>query len=73
MQNLHTLAIDEMLRVCNDEVRIYPLVGFMSDASSTLSKMLRHFGECSIFAEITDVDYCFQKGSGRMLRIHVDR
>jgi ubiquinone/menaquinone biosynthesis C-methylase UbiE len=69
----HILAIDEMFRVYNDEVRIYPLVGFTSDASSTLSKVLHHFDECSIFAEITDVDYCFQKGSGRMLRIHVDR
>jgi len=65
----HITAIGEMLRVCREEVRIYPLVGAELDASQVLDGVLRHLDGSSIKARVEDVRYRFQVGAGEMLRL----
>jgi hypothetical protein len=62
----HIAAIREMLRVAR-EVRIFPLLDVNAQESSYLAGVLETFQACQ--PEICKVDYEFQRGGDKMLKI----
>jgi hypothetical protein len=64
----HIRAIEEMLRVSN-EVRIFPIVDLNAVTSGYLDKVIEEFSVQGYQIDILNVDYEFQKGGNKMLRI----
>ncbi len=64
----HISSILEMCRVAN-EVRIFPLQKLNSEPSSYVEPVLSEFKKRGYRAEIVNVEYEFQRGSNKMLRI----
>lgn len=64
----HRQAIQEMLRVAG-ELRIFPLLTLGRQPSPHLDAVCRHFRESGRSCEVITVDYEFQRGGNRMLRI----
>jgi hypothetical protein len=69
--DFHRRAIAELLRVA-PEVRIFPLLQLGATPSPHLEPILQEFG-CTHRVEVLPVDYEFQRGGNRMLRIVRDR
>ena len=70
----HIRAISEMIRVTRSEVRIFPVVGFESDASPILEGIRQWCqAEAKVSAEVVTVGYEFLRGANSMLRIRKDR
>jgi hypothetical protein len=65
--DFHRRAIAELLRVAS-EVRIFPLLQLGATPSPHLAPILEEFG-CDHRVEVVPVDYEFQRGGNRMLRI----
>ena len=67
--DFHRRAIEEMLRVAS-EVRIFPLVTLESRTSPHLKPICNWLEQSGINHEINTVNYEFQRGGNRMLRIY---
>lgn len=66
--NFHQKAVEEMMRVSSEEVRIYPLVKNKGKKSIFVSKIIQNLPE-TVETEIVEVDYQFRRGGNEMLRI----
>lgn len=66
--NFHQKAVEEMIRVSSEEVRIYPLVKNKGIKSIFVDKIIQHLPE-TVETEICKVDYQFRRGGNEMLRI----
>jgi hypothetical protein len=66
--DFHCRAVDEMLRVA-DEVRLFPLLTLGGQEPAYLDNVCRHLNGLGRKIEIVKVDYEFQRGGDRMLRI----
>ncbi len=66
--DFHIQAIKEMLRV-SAEVRIFPLLDANAETSSYLEPVMEQFRAEGRSCEIIPVNYEFQKGGNRMLKI----
>ena len=66
-RDFHRRAITELLRVAT-EVRIFPLLQLGATPSPHLAPILEEFGR-DHRVELVPVDYEFQRGGNRMLRI----
>ena len=64
----HRRAVDEMLRVAR-EVRIFPLLDLNASPSPHVEPLMQEKLEQGFDVYIVKVDYEFQKGGSRMLRI----
>lgn len=68
----HIDSIVELCRVAK-EVRIFPILELSSKVSRHLKTVCSHLQKMGFIAEITNVDYEFQKGGNQMLRIHCNQ
>ncbi len=66
--NFHLSAVEEMIRVSSNEVRIYPLVKNKGKKSIFVDKLIKNLPE-GLETEIVEVDYQFRRGGNEMLRI----
>jgi len=66
--NFHRLAIQEMLRIAK-EVRIFPLQTHNVERSPNVDEMIKIFNDLGYKVEEIKVDYEFQKGANKMLKI----
>jgi hypothetical protein len=66
--NFHLAAIHELLRIAA-EVRIFPLLRLDGEPSSYLELVLKDLSNKGFNVRVESVDYEFQKGADRMLRI----
>ncbi len=66
--DFHCQAIQEMLRVAG-EVRIFPLITLESQPSPHLESICKWLTTSDLRHEVKTVDYEFQRGGNRMLRI----
>jgi ubiquinone/menaquinone biosynthesis C-methylase UbiE len=66
--NFHLSAVEEMIRVSSNEVRIYPLVKNKGKKSIFVDKLIKNLPE-ELETEIVKVDYQFRRGGNEMLRI----
>ncbi|MFM2303971.1 MAG: hypothetical protein RLZZ135_1381, partial [Cyanobacteriota bacterium] len=66
--DFHVNSIHELLRVAS-EVRIFPLLKLDGEPSSYLELVLENLSNKGCSVQIQSVDYEFQKGGNRMLRI----
>jgi SAM-dependent methyltransferase len=64
--NFHIKAVQEMLRVSQDELRIYPLVKRKFKKSELISPVIEAVEEIA-FPELVKVKYQFRKGGDEML------
>lgn len=67
--SFHIAAIREMLRVCKEEVRIYPLKGPNRPDNPLLSAVLAALSNDDVYFELVYVGYKDIAGADRMLRI----
>jgi hypothetical protein len=67
----HRAAVEELLRVAK-EVRIFPLLSLERRPSPHVEPLRSYLSERGWAAEIRPVDYEFQRGGNRMLRIGKD-
>ena len=67
--NFHLQSVKEMIRVCSQEVRIYPLVRLRSQKNSEFVDQLIQDISPDYHTEIQKVDYHFREGADEMLRI----
>ena len=65
----HISSIEEMCRIANREIRIFPLHDLQNRESSHLQAVLAFLKNKSRSYEIIETNYEFQKGANRMLRI----
>ena len=65
----HVDAIDELLRVAGSEVRVFPTIGFVGDATEALYAVRTTVAERGWGVALQPVDYRFQAGADHMLRI----
>jgi hypothetical protein len=65
--DFHLKSISEMLRICK-EVRIFPLVNLNSETSEVLDGIINYYNP-DYLIEIVKVNYEFQKGGDKMLKI----
>ncbi len=65
----HIQSIDEMLRVA-DEIRIFPLVDMNANRSCYVDSVITRYRSLGFSAHEIQVDYEFQKGGNKMLRIY---
>ena len=65
----HISSIEEMCRIANREIRIFPLHDLENRVSSHLQAVLTFLEKSSKNYEIIETNYEFQKGVNRMLRI----
>jgi len=68
--DFHVQAIDEMLRLA-DEVRIFPLLDVNANRSAYVDEIIKRYKNLGYDVEETQVDYEFQKGGNKMLKIHI--
>jgi hypothetical protein len=66
--NFHLSAVEEMIRVSSNEVRIYPLVKNKGKKSIFVDKLIKTLPR-DLEIEIVEVDYQFRRGGNEMLRI----
>lgn len=66
--NFHLSAVEEMIRVSSNEVRIYPLVKNKGKKSIFVDKLIKTLSK-DLEIEIVEVDYQFRRGGNEMLRI----
>lgn len=66
--DFHFKAINEMLRV-SAEARIFPLLDVNSIRSQYVNEIVNEFSRMGYCAEESEVNYEFQKGGNRMLKI----
>lgn len=66
--DFHMKAIDEMLRV-SKEVRIFPILDVNVERSPYVDKVIEKYNKEGFIAEEVEVNYEFQKGGNKMLRI----
>ncbi|MDP6357335.1 MAG: hypothetical protein QF473_19620 [Planctomycetota bacterium] len=66
--DFHCAAIEEMLRVAK-EARVFPLLTLEAQPSPHLASVIEHLDQTRRQYEVKTVDYEFQKGGNRMLRI----
>ena len=64
----HIRAIAELARVAW-EVRVFPLVNLDGKPSPHLAGAVESLGRSGLGVEVRAVDYCFQRGTGAMLRV----
>ncbi|MDI9257907.1 hypothetical protein [Flavobacterium sedimenticola] len=65
--DFHLKSISEMLRICK-EIRIFPLLNLNGHESEVLKEIIAYF-ESDFEINIHKVDYEFQKGGNRLLKI----
>lgn len=70
--DFHCQSIQEMLRVAG-EVRIFPLITLEGAPSPHLEKVYKWLAASGLRYEVKTVDYEFQRGGNRMLRIWLDK
>ena len=66
--DFHLNSIHEMCRVA-DEVRIFPLLQLGAKPSPYVGPVIKNMEESGYKAEIVEVDYEFQRGGNKMLKI----
>lgn len=66
--NFHLKAIEELIRLAED-VRIFPLLNINGEASPYLEDIVEELKELPVTVTIEEVEYHFQKGGNKMLRI----
>jgi hypothetical protein len=66
--DFHIDSIHEMCRVA-DEVRIFPLLQLGLKPSPYVGPVIKHMEEIGYEAEIVEVEYEFQRGGNKMLKI----
>jgi hypothetical protein len=71
--DFHRDCLDEMVRVCSGEIRVYPLTGMDTKPYPFLDDVLKHLTAKGLRAEIITVPFEFLKGSNRMLRIRCEK
>ena len=64
----HIAAVAEMCRAAR-EVRIFPLLDMRAETSIHLMPVINHLRQVGFTAQIEKVEYEFQRGGNRMLRI----
>lgn len=67
----HRDAIDELLRVAKNEIRIFPIVGLDSTVSEHLKPILATLEDRGVDCHLDEVPFEFQRGATRMLRLGV--
>ncbi|MGB3299898.1 MAG: SAM-dependent methyltransferase [Phormidesmis sp.] len=67
--DFHIAAVEEMLRLCQ-EVRIFPLLTLNLEKSPHLDPVVDHFKKSGYQCAIETVEYEFQRGGNKMLKIH---
>ncbi|OBZ09037.1 SAM-dependent methyltransferase [Bacillus sp. FJAT-27264] len=67
--DLHLQAIQELMRVTKEEIRIFPLVDLSCNRYEHLDKLIDFIQSQGYIAEEIKVGYEFQKGANSMLRI----
>lgn len=67
----HIAALEELLRVAG-EVRVFPLLNLDGGPSSHLPVVIAHFARRHVKAELVPVDFEFQRGATRMLKLWRD-
>ncbi len=65
--DFHIESITEMLRICR-EIRLFPILNLDARESEVLDGILSHF-EANYTLEVIPVDYEFQKGGNKLVRI----
>lgn len=66
--SFHIAAVEEMLRLCQ-EVRIFPLLTLNLEKSPHLEPVIEHLEKSGYQCAIETVEYEFQRGGNKMLRI----
>lgn len=66
----HVRYLREMLRVAKMQVRIYPIIGYGVDATSSLNAVCSECSNLGFVSSIRNVPYHFLKGTGQMLEIN---
>ncbi|MEK6690420.1 MAG: class I SAM-dependent methyltransferase [Nitrospirota bacterium] len=67
--DFHKTCIKELIRVCSEEVRIFPLVGLDAKPYPYLNDTLSFLETDDIKVEIVKVPFEFQKGANQMMRV----
>ncbi len=67
-EEFHRSAIAEMLRVAR-EVRIFPLLDLNANKSRYVEPMIAHFSANGYQVDLLDVDYEFQRGGNKMMKL----
>ncbi|GAK49636.1 hypothetical protein U14_00859 [Candidatus Moduliflexus flocculans] len=67
-EEFHREAIAEMLRVAR-EVRIFPILDLNANLSRYVEPMIAYFSACGFQVKILDVDYEFQRGGNKMMKL----
>ncbi|RUS46080.1 SAM-dependent methyltransferase [Cohnella sp. AR92] len=67
----HRRTIQELLRVTKKEIRIFPLTNLSAEKYHLLDKIIAYLHEQGCTTEEVMVDYEFQKGANRMLKITI--
>lgn len=69
--DFHIACLKELVRVCSGEVRLYPLTGLDAKLSAHLDAVLMLLNTSRADARVVKINFEFQKGSNRMLRIKI--
>lgn len=67
--DFHIECLKEFVRVCSEEIRIYPLTGLNAKPYPHLDDILTFLKSNQINADIVKIPFEFQKGSNRIMRI----
>lgn len=67
--DFHVASLNEMVRVCAGEVRIYPLQCLDAKPYPHMDEVLRSLKKEGIHAEMVQVPFEFQQGAKKMLRL----
>lgn len=68
--DFHVACLRELLRVSSREVRVFPLVGPDAKPYPRLEEVLSAFEAAGVGVEIREVQFEFQRGAKRMLRLY---
>ncbi|MDP4146897.1 MAG: SAM-dependent methyltransferase [Bacillota bacterium] len=66
--DFHIEAMEEMLRV-SKELRVFPILDYNANLSKHYAGVVKHFGDKGFDVQEVTVDYEFQVGGNKMLRI----
>jgi hypothetical protein len=67
--DFHLLCINELMRVCSEEVRIFPLVGLDAKTYIQMDNIMASLVSGGWEVEITKVPFEFQRGANQMMKI----
>lgn len=67
--DFHISCIRELLRVCSDEVRIFPLTGLDARPYPHLYEILCRFRSEGVDASVAKVPFEFQRGANMMMKL----